>query len=71
MAKTKRNKKQFVSVFNISNSKGIIGGIAIVCILVAIFTMYNGTSNTKIELSEREAYRYNKALAQVTEVDSI
>ena len=71
MAKTKRNKKQFVSVFNISNSKGIIGGIAIVCILVAIFTMCNGTSNTKIELSEREAYRYNKALAQVTEVDSI
>ena len=71
MAKTKRNKKQSVSVFNISNSKGIIGGIAIVCILVAIFTMYNGTSNTKIELSEREAYRYNKALAQVIEVDSI
>ena len=71
MARTKRKNKQTVSVFNISNSKGIIGGIVIVCILVAIFAVCNRTSDTKIELSEREAYRYNKALAQVIEVDSI
>lgn len=72
MVKVSRKKKH--SSWDLGGSKGkVIGSIAVVCLLVAIFSLCKeGTDlGEKVELSEREAYRYNKALAQVKEVDSL
>ena len=71
MARTK--KKQSVSILNNRNIKGIIGGLVIVCLIIATITMCKGcgSSDKKVNFSEREAYRYNNALEQVAEVDLI
>lgn len=73
MARTKKKKKQSVSILNNGNIKGIIGGLVIVCLIIATITMCKGcgSSDKKINFSEREAYRYNNALEQVAEVDLI
>lgn len=72
MAKKTRKKKQSTPVSNFGISKGIIiGSIALACILISTFTMCKKGSSSNINFSEREAYRYNKAFAQVAEIDSI
>ena len=74
MAKRTRKKGQFASDLSAIISKGkFIGGLVIVCLIVSTICMCKGvgTSDGKIEFSEREAYRYNKAFEQVAEVDAM
>lgn len=75
MAKTTRRKNQTAGMRNFGSSKRmLIGGvIVLVCLLASIFGMCKGLGGDdgKINFSEREAYRYNKAFKQVEEIDAI